>query len=132
MSEPSQQKQALPLLALALVGVAILLGDIRADLVFFAQFETLPGAMAASALVRNLLTLAAIVALFFHRRWGAYLLIAAAGLGLWRRISYLGPLLGVDSSSEFLLVHSGADLVFRALLLGVGLGWFLAQGSKGS
>lgn len=132
MSEHSRKKQTLPLAALALVGLVILLGDIHADVVFFSEFETLPGAMVASAVVRNLLTLAAIVALFVHRRVGAYLLLIAAGLGMWRRMSYLGPLLGVDDPTVSLLVHSGADLVFRALLLGVGLGWFLAKGGKGS
>ena len=125
----SQQKFIFSIVAL--VGLGILVGDVRGDLAFF-QGSGAPTStsLILSAVVRNILTLVALLALFLNHRFGAYLLMATGSMGLWRRLSYFGPLLGAEASGpEFLLVHSGADLVFRTLLLGLGLGWFLGRRS---
>lgn len=112
---------------LAALGLAVLFGDVSGDLSFFSDPSLRTTALVGSALVRNLLTLSAVIALFMNRRWGAYLLLGAGILGGARRLSFLAPLASDGMWEQWLLVHSGADIAFRSLLLGVGIGYFLAQ-----
>jgi hypothetical protein len=120
------------LILLAFIGVAILLGDVIADLKFFNDPLNRTAALMGSAALRNLLTLCATIGLFLNKRWAAYAILIAAVLGLVRRLSYLAPVFTLDPGDEFLLIHSGLDAAFRILLLGVGLGWFLAQSGEKS
>lgn len=76
-------------------------------------------------MVRNLLTLSAVVGLLWKKKIGAYLLALAALLGMVRRGQFLLPVLTLSADETFLLVHSGADLVFRFLILVAAIGWFL-------
>ncbi len=111
---------------LAVLGLGVLLGDVAGDLTFFSEPGVRKLALMGSAAVRNTLTGVAVVALFFRKEWAAYALLMAAVLGGWRRISFLAPL--ADGSGEqWLLVHSGVDVAFRTLILGIGLGYFLAK-----
>ena len=117
--------------ALALVGLAVLISDISADYAFFQDPTLRTTALVGSAIVRNALTLTAVVALFYRKTWAAYLLVAAALLGGWRRLSLLLPLAAPGHTDQWVLVHSGLDIGFRCLILGVGLGYLIAQFSKG-
>ena len=80
-----------------------------------------------SALVRNLVTLTAIVGLFLDKKWAAYALVLAALLGAWRRLGYLAPLLAQGPGDSVVAATGGLDLGFRMLLLGVAIGWFSAN-----
>lgn len=111
---------------LAVLGLVVLLGDVAGDITFFSDPSLRTEALVLSAFVRNTLTAVAVVALFFRKEWAAYALLLAALLGGWRRISFLAPLTA-GSADQWLLVHSGLDVGFRTLILGVGLGYFLAR-----
>jgi hypothetical protein len=112
---------------LALLGLAVLVGDLLGDVAFFSRPEMRTSGLMVSAGLRNFLTLGCVLCLFFNRKWAAYLILLAALLGLWRRLSYLFPLMSSSYGEDWLLVHSGLDLGFRLLLVGVGIGWFLAR-----
>lgn len=114
---------------LAVIGLGVLIGDIAGDYSFFQEPSVRTTGLLVSAAVRNVLTLLAVVALFFRKQWAAVVLFMAALLGGWRRLSFLLPISG---SSDWLLVHSGVDVAFRILILGVALGFFLAKLGKGS
>jgi len=127
-----EKKQQIILGILAFFGLVILIGDILGDLHFFADATRRTTGLMASAVLRNLLTLCAVVALFMNRKWAAFLLIIVALLGLWRRVSFLLPLKVLGVGPSFLLVHSGADLVFRGMILGVGIGYLLGREAEKS
>ena len=78
-------------------------------------------------MVRNLITLVAIVGLFLDKRWAAYALILAAVLGGWRRLGYLAPLFAQGPGDSVVAATGGMDLGFRMLLVGVAVGWFSAK-----
>ena len=127
MKDP-RNKFVLPLLAL--VGLAILISDISADIAFFQDPSLRTTALMGSATVRNALTLLAVISLLFRKTWAAYILVCAALLGGWRRLSFLLPLATSGHDEQWLLVHSGLDLGFRCLILGVGAGYLIAQFQK--
>lgn len=101
---------------LILATLALLASDVALDAAFFAlpANRTLP--LLATAALRNLLMLAAAVALGLQARAAAWLVGVVALVGLVRRASFLLPLQW--DGSTWLLVHSGADLLFRLVLLG--------------
>lgn len=126
--KPSEIK--IPTLTLAALGLIILGLDISADLAFFSEAgnQTLP--LIGSAVVRNLLTVVAVVAIFRNEWFAAALLIVAAVLGLWRRVLYVSGMISATSSPDWLLYTAGLDTGFRLLLLGFAGGYLL--GRKGS
>jgi hypothetical protein len=101
---------------LILATLALLASDVALDLDFFASPTNRTAPLLASAAVRNLLMLAAAGALLVQSRLAAWLVGAVALAGLVRRAAYLLPLQWDDST--WLLVHSGADLLFRLVLIG--------------
>lgn len=127
----SSNKFIAPLLAV--LGLGVLFGDIAADLVFFSDPNLRTWPLMGSALLRNGLTASALVALFFNREWAAGLLVGVGVLGGWRRVSFLAPLASQGQQDQWLLVHSGVDVAFRCLLIGIGIGYFLgrAQSAEG-
>ena len=115
---------------LAALGLLVLIGDVQGDLAFFAVAERRETSLMLAAALRNLVTVAAVAALFLKRREAVYLLLAAAVLGLWRRGSYLLPLVSVQAApQDWMLYVSGLDTGFRMMLLGFAAG-LLAQGSR--
>lgn len=105
--------------------------DIWADLHFFASMETKDTALVASAVVRNLLTLVAVVCLFLNRKWAAYALLLISGLGLWRRLGYLAPILQQGPEDALVSATGGLDVGFRFLILGLALGLLLGKNTEG-
>jgi len=101
---------------LAVLALALLASDVAQDLTFFADPDNRTVALVGSAVVRNLLLLAAAVALFLQSRAAAVLVFACAALGLVRRLSFLLPLQWDQGTIQ--TFHSGADLLFRLVLLG--------------
>jgi hypothetical protein len=114
--------------ALAALGLLVLSADLLADWQFFAQPGNRGWALLLSAAVRNLITLLAVAALFGRHRYAGYLLLAAAVLGLWRRSSYLLPLLAAPSGVlDWTLYTAGLDTAFRILLVGFAAGFLVAR-----
>ena len=103
-----------------------MLGDIR----FFSIEANRTTALMGSALVRNTLTFGSIIGLFLNKKAGAYLLVLAALLGLVRRAQFLAPVFTLSPDEAFLLVHSGADAVFRLLILVAGVGWLVSSSRR--
>lgn len=110
---------------LVVATLGLLASDLAQDAAFFQipVNRTLP--LLGSMAVRNLLMLAAAGALLTKHRAAGYLLGLCAVLGLVRRGAFLGPVLGtLDWTNPALMAfHSGADLLFRLVLLGVAIDW---------
>lgn len=117
-------------IALGLVGLWILGGDIYGDFAFFSNPEARRFDLLGTALLRNTLTLAAIVALFMERKLGAYLMILVGLLGVVRRWMFLAPVFSAGHTEDLLILISGMDIPFRILLLGAGLGFLTGRESK--
>ncbi len=111
-------------IAIVAVGFVILGSDLGQDLSFFAVEANRKWDLLASALVRNVLLLVGLAAFGFRQRWGAGLLLLAALLGLIRRAFWMegswSSLVEQGwASAQVQAFHSGADLLFRLVLLGV-------------
>lgn len=106
---------------LVLSALVLLVSDLALDADFFSfpANRTLP--LLGAAVVRNLLLLAATVALVVRSRAAAWLVGICAVLGLARRAAFFLPLQW--DHSTLLFVHSGADLLFRLMLLGCAVEW---------
>ena len=77
--------------------------------------------LVGSAVVRNLLMVVALALLIKGGRWAPWVLLLAAGMGMIRRAAFLLPSLSSVSwlDPQWLNFHSGADLVFRVVLVAV-------------
>ncbi len=113
--------------SLAFVGLLVLVGDVWGDLQYFALPERRAASLVTAAVFRNLLTLAALVAVFRTERWCGYLLLLAGLLGLARRGAFLLPLVG--AGQDWIVFTSGLDVAFRFLLIGLAAGYLLARSS---
>ncbi len=121
----------IPTLALAVLGIIILGSDVLADLSFFSDAGNQTFPLIGSAVVRNLLTLAAVIAIFRDEWFASALLIVAALLGLWRRVLYISGLVSATSSPDWLLYTAGLDTGFRLLLLGFAGGYLFGRRPSG-
>ena len=118
------------LIGLVLLGLLVLVGDLYGDMAFFSEPDSRRPELVGTAILRNLLTLSGIVALFFARRVAAYLLVLVGLLGAVRRWLFLSPILQAANSSDILILISGFDVPFRMLILGVGIGLLMGRESK--
>ena len=117
-------------IALALVGLGLLGSDIAQDLDFFGKPEMRTAAYVVSALVRNLLMVAAIIFTVRGGRYGPLLLLTAAVVGSIRRGAFLLPIFSTMSlrDPQWLGFHSGLDVAFRILLIALAVD--IWRGSK--
>ncbi len=115
-------------LILVLAALGLLVSDLVLDADFFSfpANRTLP--LMAAAGVRNLLLVAAAIALVLRSRSAAWLVGLCALLGLVRRASFLLPLQW--DYSTLLFVQSGADLLFRFMLLACAVEWLRKGDAK--
>ena len=114
--------------AVALVGLLVLGGDILGDLSYFSVVARREPSLILAATLRNIITLLAVGALFRKERWAGYVLLVAAVLGLWRRVTYLWPLADVGpAQQDWMLYTSGLDTAFRCLLLGFAAGYLAGK-----
>lgn len=106
---------------LIVAGLSLLIGDIGADRLFFAVAENRTAGLMLSAGLRNLLTLAAVIALFVEHEVGQFLLLAAGLLGLVRRLQFVSGIStilvreGLDGPL-FTTLFGGMDLLFRIVI----------------
>ncbi|MGE0489234.1 MAG: hypothetical protein AB7S38_08470 [Vulcanimicrobiota bacterium] len=111
---------------LIIAGLGLLIGDLGADRLFFAVAENRTAGLLLSASLRNLLTLAAVIALLVEHQVGQILLLAAGLLGLVRRLQFVSGLStilvreGLEGPLASTLV-GGLDLLFRVVLVAVAI-----------
>jgi hypothetical protein len=106
----------------------VLVGDVLGDLSYFSVVARREPSLIVAATLRNMITLLAVGALFRKERWAGYVLLIAAILGLWRRVSYLWPLTGAGSAQQdWMLYTSGLDTAFRCLLFGFAAGYLAGK-----
>ena len=115
---------------IALLGLAVLFGDICGDMAYFELAERRQPALIVAAVLRNSVTLLALVCLFLNRSSAAFALLLAAFVGGVRRVQFMFPILMGADPDNLSVFLSGLDVAFRCLLLGLGIGYFLGRGQK--
>lgn len=114
---------------LIMAGLGLLIGDLGADRLFFAVAENRTAGLLLSAALRNLLTLAAVVALLVEHQVGQALLLAAGLLGLVRRLQFVSGIStilvreGLEGPLASTLL-GGLDLLFRLVIVAIAIDLF--------
>lgn len=101
---------------LVFLALVLLASDVAQDASFFSVPANRTAGLLFSAAVRNLLLLAAALALLLQSRAAAWLVLVCAVIGLVRRATFIAPLTWDHSTWQ--IFHSGADMLFRLVLLG--------------